>query len=298
MPDRRPLLPGLLLGLVVGCHCGGPVHTTAWLDRFRGSAGPAGDDVVLFHVALVERPVGDPWANGELWAAVDEQVVAPERKAVLDANGFRVGQLGGNLPPAKLTELLTSERTGANGRVKQVHVGQPLDLPLAPLGGPKIPRLNVQIPREGEPLVVDVESADCFLSVVPSRADGGRVRLHVTPVVKHGESQQFFRAAADGTGWVLGNERPTEDYAPLGWEVTLGPNDFLVVGGCPNRPESLGCQAFVRRDEAVPVQRLLVLRTARRDAGVRPEPEVVAEQDPDKPPTLAVQAARTAAPAR
>jgi hypothetical protein len=64
-----------------------------------------------------------------------------------------------------------------------------------------------------------------------------------------------------------------------------------VIGGRLDRPHTLGHECFVRTDEQVPVQRLLVIRTARVTAE---NPPATAENGYAAPP-LACQAAYSTA---
>jgi hypothetical protein len=264
------------------------VQTTAWLDRLRGSSGPTGSDVVQIDVALIERPAGDAYLNGELWQFVDEQVVALERKAVLADNGFRIGQVGG-ITPAGLQELLTSERSCANPRRLRLHAEKPTTLYL----GSPLPACQFLIEKGGEPVSVHLEQADLTLEVVPTLTADGRIRLHFTPQILHGETSLQPRPAPDRSGWMLQEQRPTERYEALGWEVTLAPNEFTVIGGRTDRPHSLGYESFIRTDGPAAVQRLLVLRTTRlvpltsRDIPPLPPSDEVL---PCQAPPLALQA--------
>src|SRR5262249_47908590 len=119
----QAMLLGLLTALLVGCAHAPAVRPTSWLDRWRPFHGPSAADVIEVQVALVERPPGDPFLNHELWTLADEQIVPLERKALLEENGFRVGQLGGNTP-ARLLTLLTSEQSNVNPRRLLLHSGQ------------------------------------------------------------------------------------------------------------------------------------------------------------------------------
>jgi hypothetical protein len=100
------------------------------------------------------------------------------------------------------------------------------------------------------------------------------------------------RPSVDRSGiysWMLQEQRPTETYAHLSWEVTLAPNEYVVVGGRLDQPQTLGHQFFIRGDEPNPVQRLLVIRTARLQPGLE------SADDPSlhRNPPLALQAAMT-----
>src|SRR5207249_539847 len=152
MRRGQALILGLLTGLLVGCAQDQPVRSIAWLDRWRPFHVPAAADVIQVEVSLVERPPGDSFINQELWTLADEQIVPLERKAVLEENGFHVGQLGGNTPAGLLT-LLTCEQSNVNPRRLFVHTGQPTRVVL----GPTAPSFFFRMQQEGEPANVSVE---------------------------------------------------------------------------------------------------------------------------------------------
>jgi len=161
-----------------------------------------------------------------------------------------------------------------------------------------MPLCSFQVQREREWAEVSVEKAQCALSLVPTLTSDGRTRLQFTPQVHHGEKKLVPRAAEDGSGFVLQEEWPTDSYASLAWDVTLAPNQCLVVGARSDRPDTLGYRCFLRCDESVPVQRLLVIHSCR----LKPASslDAIAEsRDEETPssrtPPLALQAAWTKA---
>ena len=91
-------------------------------------------------------------------------------------------------------------------------------------------------------------------------------------------------------------QQPKETYAELSWEVTVGANEFILIGGRADKPGTLGHASFLRPDESIPIQRLLVLRACRSAEGL---PADAASETPaefslmSKSPPLAVQAALT-----
>jgi len=287
MRQGPALLLLMLLAALVGCVNRPQVHQTNWLDRVLRPAGPVGADAVQMDVALIERPLGDTYLIQGLWVGADEQVVALEQRAALEDNGLRIGQIGG-IVPVDLQNMLTSERSCANPRRIRTAAGKPTRLTL----GPELAECSFQLPMAGKPQAVKLNKALCTLEVVPTLTTDGRIKLKFLPQVLHGDSQQLPRPTADMTGWMLKEERPTERYTQLGWEVTLAPGEYVLIGGRYDKPESLGHQCFLRRDEANGVQRLLVIRTARavKDAG---SPSIAApfeESTPPRVPPLASQA--------
>src|SRR5262249_52382526 len=154
---------------------------------------------------------------------------------------------------------------------------------------PTLARCRFQHPLE-EGATVDLPDAVCILQMVPAPGENGRLRLRLTPQVKHGVPRLTPAPAPDRSGWITVTEQPTETYAGLSWDVSIGPDEFLLLGTRHDRPGSLGHQCFIRPDETPPVQRLLVLR-ARRAAAPRTEPTLEFPGDTlSRTPPLAMQA--------
>jgi len=237
------LLVGLFFG---GCILEGP--TSGWLGRPRVFQGPSGSDVIQLDVAILEGPVGNRLFNQDLWATTDEQGVAPEVQTTLEENGLRVGQISG-IAPQELQSLLTSERSCVRSRRIQLRSGTPQALVV----GPAIPQGRCMLHEKGGDTPVTLDQAECFLKVLPTLAADGTTRLQFTPEVHN-------RAP--------GSSSHPVDYDSLRWEITLAPNDYLLIGGRYDRPNTLGWQSFVRTDEDAPVQRLLVIRTTRSASSV------------------------------
>jgi hypothetical protein len=250
-------LLGLLAGLLAGCLTGKPEESVSWRDHFQPLCGPTGPDVVQMDVALLERPVGDRYVNQDLWEFVDEQTIGPEQKGVLEDNGLRVGQVGG-IPPAGLQMLLTSDASCVNPRRIRLHAGNPTTL----LIGPPLPTCHFQVHTVPEPVTVDVEQAQCTLVVVPTLTKDGHIRLQFTPQVPHGETVLMPCPVPESSRWVLQEQRPTEKFPATAWEITLAPNEYVVVGGRFDRPDTLGHRFFLHADATTPVQQLLVIRAS------------------------------------
>lgn len=291
MRQGSALLLGLFVCALAGCAGAAPTQSTSWFNRFMRPAGPSGPDVVQMDVALIERPLGDSYLNRELWAVADEQVIAPEAQAMLEDNGFRIGQMGG-ITPAGLQNLLTSEQSCINPRRLMCHAGKPTRLVL----GPALPLCSYHVLNLGAATEVNLEQAECTVEVVPTLAADGRTTLRFVPQVQHGAANLMPKPAADRSGWILTQDRPTERYPQIAWEVSLAPNEYVVVGGRFDRPGTLGNQSFVRTGEQPAMQRLLVIRTSRPGQALdEPAPQIAAEEVPRRrAPSLASQAALTA----
>jgi hypothetical protein len=281
MRRAAALMVALGIGLSAGCVSGASGRATSFFNPLRQLAPAAADDVVQLDVAVIERPPGDPYTNRDLWDLVDEQAVAFETKAVLADNGFRIGLIGG-MPPAGLQALLTSERSCANPRRLRLRAGNGMPVALGPIW----PQCKFELFDNSRSTSVELEQAECQLQVVPSLGDQGKTVLHFTPHIKHGSPTLAPRPTQDPSGtrrWDLQVQNPTEKYDKLSWEVTLAPNDYVVVGARLDRTDTLG-QRFFLSEEMKPVQRLLVLRAFHAESAGKPPASV------GKSPPLALQA--------
>lgn len=221
-------------------------------------AAPAGSDVVIMDIAVVEGPPGDLYLNRDLWTNLDEQVGGVERKALWEQNGFRVGQVGG-IPPGRLQAMLTSERSCPDPHRARLRAGNAKVVPLGQVRG----RCEFDLSDGGssEPLTLD--QAQCQMAVTPRVTADGRVTLTLSPRVKHAGPPRYPQP--DAGDWPLGARQSVENFPGLACDVTLSPRDYLVVGTWIDRPRSFGYQALVNPDPQRPGQRVLVIRA--RPAG-------------------------------
>jgi hypothetical protein len=273
---------------LIGCTSEKPVRSGSWFDRLLQPAGPTGPEAVQMDVALLERPLGDPYINRDLWDAADEQVIPLESRGILEDNGFRIGQIGG-ITPARLQALLTSERSCVNPRRIRTLAGRPSKLVL----GPEMECCECRVQGEGSPVSIQLDRALCTFEVVPTLTADRRTRLRFVPQVLHGAANLKPCPASDQSGWMLKEERPAERYAQLAFEVSLAPNEYVVIGGRFDKPETLGHRCFLRAGETPPVQRILVIRTA-RDPGSPSDPPFPDEPISVRSPPLAFRAGMTA----
>jgi hypothetical protein len=244
----------------------------------------SGADLVRVDVAIVERPAGDHYLSHSLWDLADEQVVDLEHKPILDDNGFRVGLIGGMLP-ADLLALLSSGKSCADPHRVQLRAGGSTPVKL---GGEQA-HCRFILNQNGRATPVDLESAQCQLEIVPNVAEGGRMTLRFTPVVKHGAAQRVARPVRDPSGehrWDMEMQQQAETYSALAWEVTISPDEYVVIGTRLERDDSLGQCFFLGTRPAAPTQRLLVIRSGRIGA------DASADETTTKgsPPPLALQA--------
>jgi hypothetical protein len=288
MRSPRALLTTFVLVSLAGCTTSGPARSTAWYTTLPGFRGPTGPDVVQLEWALIERPIGDRYLNVDLWALANEQIIPLERKDVLENNGLRIAQVGGLLP-ADFQELLRSERSNPNPRRRQVRQGRGTTLPTGPMRAhcdlhpPVLPGVTVSSETQTQ-----LTNALLSLAVTPTLISD-KVRLSFTPQVQHGEAKAVIEPAEDGSGWTAGEQFTMEKHGQLSWDVTLAPDEYLLVGCWYASQGTFGKECFVRVDEPRPVQRLLVIR-ASRQVTEAPDTETAEENAPPRTVAAVAQA--------
>jgi hypothetical protein len=288
------LLVGALASLLAGCLTDEPHKTSRWAEQFRRFSLSANAHIVQMEIRLLEMPLGDSYINTEVWKYTDEQVVDLDSKAILDDNGFRVGRIVGSVP-AGLHALLTSDRSCINPHCLIRAEGREMPIQLSPVLDSC--RFCAQTDRKTN--TIDLASAQCSFSVVANFTDDGRTRLQFTPRIDFGEDTSTFHAAEDLSGWVHEFKKPSRTFPELRWQVTVAPNEFLLIGCQLTQQESLGYQSLVDRSSRAPVQHLLVLRTGRTGAAGIDAEIPQGPTNPDSPQQalpLALQAATKRAP--
>ena len=259
------LFVGLFFG---GCVLESP--TTGLWNRIHPFQGLTGADVIQLDVAVLEAPIADPILNQDLWKLADELELTPETQTLLEKNGLRIGQIGG-IAPEELQALLTSERSCVFSRRIQLRSGSSRSLVL----GPALDRCCFVLHENAGDRPVNLEKGRYLLSVAPTLPPdaaggplGARTQLRFTPEIQLASNDPtatavLSRIKKDDNGWDSPERQPTECYANLAWDVTLAPNDYVLIGTWYDRPNTLGGQCFTRTEESPPVQRILVLRTTR-----------------------------------
>ncbi len=283
------LLVALWTLCVVGCLTNSTTQPTGWLDRLQPWRGLASANVIQMDVAILEATPGDHFLNEGLWEQADEQVVSLDRKATVDDNGFRVGQIG-EVMPVRLQALLNSPHSCVVQRRHQVRAGDPITVVL----GPNMVSCGFDLHQDGHTSQIDLADAQCSFRIVANVMHDGSTRLHFTPLVQHGAKRAVLHSSAEHDTVFFDQQRPTEEYRNLGWDVTLAPNQFVVVGAHLERSKTLGYHCFYRPDETKPVQRLLVIWPGHAPASTRTT-TALGETAPHGVPTIAEQAASTTA---
>jgi hypothetical protein len=252
-------------------------------------------DSVVMEIRFVEFPFGQADLNAPLWAEIDEQQFSPELRKRLDANGFRAGVIGGQIPlalermlappnelkdpPADPNAVDLRKKPAVHGSLKQWKFGDPFRVIVA---GEKerLPQLTVLVRNDQGDVHGETFSTvqGYFEGRVFAEPDGG-ARFELTPQVEHGEARQQFVQNRDGV-YEYGFLPPHETYQQLAVHVKLLPGQTLVLGGRPERPGSLGYQYFTEEISGNRTQKLVLIRlvgAATPDAAAAPAETAVGE---------------------
>jgi hypothetical protein len=287
----RACFLGLVVAALAGCASEwnetSATTSSSLMQRFRLFRPGLGPDTVPLEITVVRQPLGGRTVNEEIWREADEQVIPLEMRGTLEANGYRIGTIGGTAPPV-LQTLLASPRSVASAQRAALKLGKPL---FVPLGRGDTP-CALKVVQEGETTALTLDKAQCGLALEIALADDGDLVLRFEPRVRHGDQQLSPRPAADRSDWTLTAGRPEEKYPRLAWEVSLAANEYVLIGGLPDRPHTLGHGSFIRVEEDSASQDVLVIRATRPPGG----PLTVTSQrppSPTEPVPLALQSIAT-----
>jgi hypothetical protein len=224
---------------------------------------------LAIRTVLVERPAGDPFLSRGLWASAGKPL-PHEQSALLARNGLRVGVLTG-MVPGEFEALVTSEHAAASPHMHRTM--QPDRPKVVPVHGP-LDRCSYRAFPDlaADAVPVELTAAECGLSVIARPAGGDRVTLVCEPQVQHGDKQAWLKPSADGTEFTRRDAKPLEAYPMLAFEVTLGPQDYLLIGPADEPADTLGQAFFYTATEDRARQRVLVIRALRGPAAANPEP--------------------------
>ena len=262
-----------------------PVRARSFSPTGFGGLQPVGADGLYVESVLLERPVGDTFLDRDLWAA-GRSPLPGEADAVLAENGLRVLVLGGNLPPG-FQKILASEAETVNPHSLTFANRKDAVIPTA--GPTDLCEYDVRPDLAAKRTKVTLKQARCGVMVRPERTADGRVKLWCEPQVQHGDRTDWFRPNADATEILKQGEVPLERYPGLGFDVLLGPNEYLLIGWPANADATLGAALFGVEADGRPRERVLVIRAGVNGASATDLPPIPARRGR---PSIAAEVAR------
>jgi hypothetical protein len=241
---------------------------------------------VYLETVILERPLGDPFLDRDLWASA-VPVGAPEARVLLSENGLRAGTLAGTLPPRFQTLLESDTETlGARGLTFATRKEEVL-----PTSGPnERSEFSLFADLAGKRAPVTLKQTRGGILVRPEPLPDGRVKVVCEPQIQYGERQEWLRPSADGTGFVKHEEVPLARYPMLTFDAALGRNEYLVLGWGAAQPDTIGAALFGAEANSQPRQRVLVIRARLVNPGNPPD---LPPLGGSRRPSIAAEAGRT-----
>jgi hypothetical protein len=234
-------------------------------------------------VAFLTRPLRDEALNVGVWNVADEQVIAPEVRHTLEANGLRIGLITGALP-AEVEALL-------NAPPPENVVRSQIELPdggFTPLSlGETTPVASLLLCREDRAYGKDYQDASGWYRVTAKQEGPSGVRLRFVPEIHHGPIQHAFGAVPTGGSlapqrFMLKDGQEEETFRELAATLVLQPGQVAVLGCRADKERSLGSFLFtqpeVNSDRLL--QKVLLIWASRSSQGL---PSLEAEDPPDMP---------------
>lgn len=276
----------LILALLCACTAGGcrftllsssvwqepePLETMLGDDGRETAATRPTPKTIPVEMVFVRSDEHDAQLGGELWTFVDEQVLDDALRRRLAANGLRAGVITGTLPAALAA------------RFEPLSPSEPDQLPEGPTASPAVARRMLRLlpGRETELVAAtgmaelvllehDGEAvqggtyrdASTYFALKSWPAADGRIRLELTPTVKHGPMQRSWVGEEGVFRMENGQRRHVLDR--LRFSLTIPADALLLVGPAGDGASTVGDAFFRDRSTGEPTMRLLAIRPQAR----------------------------------
>lgn len=251
---RKPFWLWPMAMLIPGCWSLEP-----WLPQefprerlFSRTSWPYPDNAVYLRWYEFPLPMDQPRSLDDLWQQTDEQIVSPEFRPLLRANGLRLGLFTGRLPPS-LRQHLSQTNTAPQVLSLLLQSGKEHFQAI----GHKHNFLACPVHCSGECSVAEFADAQLGISL-QARYDNNGVHLSITPSVRHRQAPSAKLLWAEPTPWPLITGETETRFAFLTITATLSPKDLLIISAARPQEPSLGTALFV--DAQTKQVRVLVVR--------------------------------------
>jgi hypothetical protein len=234
--------------------------------------------------AVVGRPLGDKLVDDGIWRVADEQVIPPETRAKLEANGLRVGLISGSLPG----EVLEAFHPPAPQReVEWVHVVIPEGdhTPIVP--GATSESVTILLNHAGRVEGRDFKDAQGRLNITAHQQGAWGISLRLVPEVVHGPIHRSIAPLANAgqfaqKEFMIRDGQQEDVLRELAATIDVQPGQFLVLGCRSTQPRSLGSFLFTQAEPNSDrlIQSILILQASRNNGGSIPPPRPDDTPDP------------------
>lgn len=248
----------------------------------------AAPKTIPLELVFVRHEEHDPVLRDELWNLADEQVFDEPLRRRLQANGLRAGVVTAHLPPHLADRFLPPsvapvetlpaalpDNPALVRHLLRLLPGRSSDV-MAATGLDEL----VLLEHDGDSVRGKTyRDASALFALRAWPAADGRVRLNLSPTIKHGPVERSWVGEEGMFRLEAGQRR--DALAGLSFEATV-PTGSMIIVGCVGEPASTAGDAFFRdRAGARSGQRLLAIRPVPHEQRLDPmfAPTTVDEPD-------------------
>jgi hypothetical protein len=267
-----------------------PAEMVLGVDGREATASRPAPKTIPIEMVFVRAAEHDRDLGEELWQFVDEQVLDDDLRRRLAANGLRAGVVTGTLPPelaARFAPHAAAESSqmpegpsaspAVSRRLLRLLPGRETEI-VAATGLAEL----VLLEHDGEAVQGGTyREASTHFALKSWPAADGRVRLELTPTVKHGPMQRSW-VGEEGV-FRLENGQRRHAFDRLRFELTIPADSMLLVGSAGDGASSVGDAFFRDRSTGTPTMRLLAIRPQARSVDPLFAESAVAGGDEDRP---------------
>ncbi|GAC1473559.1 MAG: hypothetical protein NVSMB9_22390 [Isosphaeraceae bacterium] len=278
--------------VVAGCTLNKPElrrDTLAGAEALLGRLGGGGQVIEPkrcgLKVVILPRPLRDRAVHEGVWASADEQVIAPEVRRALQANGLRVGIITGGLP----TEVESALAAPPPNKVDPAEFNLPEGANTLVSLTETRPQASILLNRDSRAFGKDYKEVTGWFRVTVSQDGPTGVTLRLVPELHHGpvlrryDSLPNNNAALNTMQFMQKDGQQEETLRDLAASLTLQPGQVAVIGCDPDRRGGLGSFLFTQPEANSDrlLQKIVLVWATRTNVG---EPGSQAESRPKLEP--------------
>jgi hypothetical protein len=291
-PGIRRALFVISVSLLSACGCSGWLPTSREPAPIQKSFGrvEVPRDTVGIESIVIRLDSHQAAMLPEVWAGLDEQIVAPELRLALDRNGLRAAKSAGHLPPILEQWVRSNEQRREEDPLEQVGLAADVstfaqlwrcradsrkELTVRRLVSEKATVFYFDDGNKG-----GVYRAPHFLYSLQAKPEtDGSALVRLVPEIKHGEVRRVV--VAKDSAIRTDERQDSVIWEKLAIEMRLKHGDCIVLGATPE-PRSLGEHFFQTRTKDGEKQHVLLLvrlSETRLDYGFVPQDIAILQSD-------------------
>jgi hypothetical protein len=199
-----------------------------------------------------------------IWKEVDESGAIPYQiRENLHENGFRLGHVSANPPPAiqKLLGMVAEFPTESPENARPL-MGRHQYLP--PGGEAEIPtsidygHCDFVVREADRTKTLGYDRVSCVLRMKANRLEDGWVRVDFQPEIHHGDKQ--LRHTPTDDGWALRGGQNVDVRHAQRFSVTMNVGEMALITSTSDDEGTLGDRFFCHEDRGMKRQRVLIVR--------------------------------------